>query len=82
MDIITRPGLNDYDRFVARAMPNMQKAGEKAPGPEIAAKAIYKAATDSSWKMRYRANSAMILSLRRLLPFSLFTSIVRRAVLR
>lgn len=82
LDIISKPGLTAYDEFVARAMPNMQRAGEKAPGPEVAARAIYKAATDGSSKMRYTANSGLILSLRRLLPFNLFTSIVRRAVLR
>jgi NAD(P)-dependent dehydrogenase (short-subunit alcohol dehydrogenase family) len=82
MDLMSKPGLTAYDDFVARAMPNMQRAGETAPGPEAVAKVIYKAATDGSWKMRYAANSAMILSLRRLLPFNLFTTIVRRAVLR
>lgn len=82
MDVISKPELTVYDEFVERAMPNMQRAGEKAPGPEVVAHQIYKAATDGSWKMRYRANSAMILLLRRLLPFNLFTSIVRRAVLR
>jgi NAD(P)-dependent dehydrogenase (short-subunit alcohol dehydrogenase family) len=82
MDLISKPGLSAYDDIVARAMPNMQRAGETAPGPERVARVIYKAATDGSWKMRYSANSAMILALRRLLPLNAFTSIVRRAVLR
>ncbi len=82
MDVVTRPGLTEYDDFVKRAFPNMQRAGEKAPPGDVVAKVIYKAATDESWKMRYPANASMILSLRRILPLSVFTGIVRRAVLR
>lgn len=75
-------GETAYDSFIARAMPNMQKAGETAPGPEVVANAIFKAATDGSWKIRYQANSRMILCLRRLLPDSMFNSIIRKAVLK
>jgi short-subunit dehydrogenase len=82
MDVVSRPGLAAYDDYVKRAFPNMQRAGEKAPPAGLVAKAIYRAATDSSWKMRYPANASMILSLRRILPLSIFTGIVRRAVLR
>ncbi len=82
MDLISNPELTAYDKFVVRAMPNMQRAGATAPGPETVAKAIYKAATDGSWKMRYTANSRLILALRRLLPLNTFNAIIRRAVLR
>lgn len=81
MDVISKPELTAYDAFVNRAMPNMNKFGETAPGPEVVAKVIYRAATDGSWKMRYQANGALLI-LRRLLPISWFLGIVRKAVLR
>ncbi|MGH9745243.1 MAG: hypothetical protein ACRD59_03935 [Candidatus Acidiferrales bacterium] len=82
MDLMKKPGLTAYDEFVAKAMPNMQKAGETAPGPEVVARVIYKAVTDGSWKLRYAANGALFLALRRLFPESLFRAIVARAVAR
>jgi NAD(P)-dependent dehydrogenase (short-subunit alcohol dehydrogenase family) len=82
MDVMKKPGLTAYDDFVGRAMPNLQKAGEAAPGPDVVARVIYKAVTDGSWKLRYAANGALFLALRRLLPESLFRAIVARAVVR
>jgi len=43
---------------------------------------IYKAVTDNSWKLRYAANGALFLALRRLFPESWFRAIVARAVVR
>ncbi|HWQ34089.1 MAG TPA: SDR family oxidoreductase [Blastocatellia bacterium] len=82
MDLMKKPGLTAYDSFTAKAMPNMNKAGENAPGPEIVAKTIYRAATDGSWKLRYQANTMGLLTLRRLLPTGLFMSIVRSQVVK
>ncbi len=82
MEVMSRPDLPVYDEFVNKAMPNMQKAGETAPGPEAVAKVIFRAATDGSWKMRYAANSAMILTLRKTLPERAFFGIVRSIVLK
>ena len=79
---IGRPGLTAYDEFVARAMPVMQRVGETAPGPEIVAKAIYKAATDGSWRLRYPVNAAPILLARRLLPTRWFMAIIRGQVVK
>jgi len=82
LDVISDPEIREYDGFVARAMPNLQRAGETAPGPESVAPVIYRAATDGSWRIRYQANSAMILALRRLLPDSLFHAMMRTAILK
>jgi NAD(P)-dependent dehydrogenase (short-subunit alcohol dehydrogenase family) len=82
MDLMTKPGLTAYDDFVGKAMPNMQKAGASAPGPEVVARVIYKAATDGSKQLRYPVNSAMILWLRQLLPVRLFMAIVKSQVVR
>ena len=45
---------------------------------------IYKAATDQSWKLRYKTGkyAGTILAFRRLLPYSLFFSVVRRLTLK
>ena len=82
MDVMSKPGLTAYDSFVNKAMPNMNKFGETAPGPEKVAAVIYKAATDGSGKLRYQVNSMPLLALRRLLPLSLFQRIVRMVVLK
>lgn len=77
-----KEGLTAYDHFVARALPNLQKAGESAPDGRIVAETIYDAVTDDSWKMRYPVNSRAILAARRILPDALFLPIVRRAVVK
>jgi NAD(P)-dependent dehydrogenase (short-subunit alcohol dehydrogenase family) len=82
MELVSKPGQTAYDSFVARAMPNMQKAGATAPGPEVVARAIYKAVTGGSWKLRYPANGALLLALRRFLPESVFRAFIARAVVR
>lgn len=82
MDVISKPGLTAYDAYVNRAMPNMNRFGETAPGPEKVAQVIYQAATEGSSKLRYQINSAPLLALRRLLPLSLFQRIVRMVVLK
>ena len=80
--ITKKEGLAAYDNFVARALPNLQKAGETAPDGSLVAQVIYDAATDDGWKMRYPANSRLVLTARRLLPDSLFFPIIRKAVLK
>ena len=82
MDLAKKDGLTAYDAFVAKAMPNMQAVGAKAPGPERVARVIWRAATDGSRKLRYSANSAPLLALRRLLPDRVFLAIMRAAVVR
>lgn len=82
MSISKKEGLTAYDNFVARAMPNLQKAGETGPDGSVVAAAIYAAVTDDSWKMRYPVNSRLILAARRLLPDAIFLPIIRKAVLK
>lgn len=82
MEIMKKDGLTAYDSFVAKAMPNMQKAGETAPGPDAVGEVIFRAANDGSSTVRYTANSAGILTARKLLPDSAFFGIVKSAVLK
>ena len=51
-ELMTRPGLNDYDKLVSKLMPAIQKAGATAPGPEVVARTIFKAATDGRNRLR------------------------------
>ncbi len=82
LDVMSKHGLSAYDAFVAKALPNLNRAGETAPGPEIVAETIYRAATDSSWRIRYPVNSMMLLVLRKLLPDRLFHLAMRAAIVR
>jgi NAD(P)-dependent dehydrogenase (short-subunit alcohol dehydrogenase family) len=71
--------LRAYDDYVNRVVPNLQKAGADAPGPEIVAPVVYQAATARTWRLRYPAGRAAgsIMFLRRILPTGLFNGIVR-----
>lgn len=80
--VTKKEGLTAYDYFVARALPNLQKAGETGPDGSIVAEAIYAAVSDGTWKMRYPVNSRLVLTARRLLPDAMFLPIIRKAVLK
>ena len=82
MDLTNKEGLTAYDSLIEKAMPNMRKAGENAPDGKIVADVIYEAVTDGSKKMRYTANSAAILTTRKLLPDSIFFKIVKNAIIK
>jgi short-subunit dehydrogenase len=75
--------LSEYNTLVDKATRRMNKAGEKGASPEIVAKAIYRAATDSSWKLRYPVGSdaKSLLSMRRLLPDAGWHAMIRQALL-
>ena len=74
--------LKAYDYFVARALPNLQRAGETAPDGTIVAQTIYDAVTDGTKRMRYGVNTKGMLAARRVLPFAVFYSIIKKAILR
>lgn len=79
-DLLSQPGLTAYDNFINRAMPKLQKSGFSGAPPELVAKVIYRAATDHNQRLRYSANSALLLTLRKILPDSLCFGIVRAVV--
>lgn len=82
MDLTKKEGLTAYDYFTEKFLPNMQKAGENAPDGEIVAQAIYQAVTDNSWKLRYPVNTKGLLILRRFLPDSLFSKVIRTILMK
>ncbi len=82
MDLFKKDGLTAYDNYQKVVYANTQKAGEHAPGPEVIAKTVFKAANDRSFRLRYTGGlqSAMLLVMRRWLPLSWFNGLVRSQV--
>lgn len=82
--VAKQAGLTVYDDYVQRTLPQMDRAGKDGSPPEVTAQAIYRAATDGSWKLRYPAggNAGLLLGLRKLLPDTWFTSLIRRSIER
>lgn len=82
MDLFKKDGLTAYNKYEQVVYANTQKAGATAPGPEVIAKTVFKAANDRSFRLRYAGNfqSAMLLVLRRWLPLSWFNGMVRTQV--
>ncbi|MBA4851839.1 SDR family oxidoreductase [Emticicia sp. BO119] len=78
MDIFKKESLKDYDRYEEITTKNMDESYKSAPDGRVVAKTIFKAANDSSFKLRYPASpqSSMFLTLRKLLPLGVFNSIV------
>lgn len=74
--------IKDYDNYESVIYPNTQKEGKNAPGPDVVAKTIYKAATDNNFRLRYAVGgvSPLLLFMRRILPDSWFFGIVRTVV--
>lgn len=68
-----------YDSYVQKAHRNMLDTYKSAPGPDVVAREVYKAANDLSFNLRYPVgnNAPLFLFLRRILPLSWFSGIVR-----
>jgi len=82
LDITRAEGLSAYDNFIDRVLPNMQAAGADAPDGEVVAQTIYDAVTDGTKLLRYGANTKGILTMRKLLPDSLFFALIRKVFLK
>lgn len=81
-DLFSKEGLTAYDNYQAVTFKNSQAAGANAPGPEVVAKTIFKAASSTGFKLRYPAGmqAKAILILRRTVPLSWYRSLVRAIV--
>ncbi|PSB48997.1 SDR family oxidoreductase [Chamaesiphon polymorphus] len=82
ISVAKKAGLTVYDEYINRTLPKMDEAGSKGSPPEVTAQAIYRAATDGTWKLRYPAggNAGFMLGLRKLLPDAWFIGIMRRGI--
>jgi NAD(P)-dependent dehydrogenase (short-subunit alcohol dehydrogenase family) len=81
-DLMTKPGLHTYDARLEKAMRATQHAGATAPGPEVVATTIFRAATDGSARLRYPVNSSLFLAMRHLLGARGFMALVRSQVFK
>lgn len=79
-EVATKNGLTAYDGFVSRVMPNMEAWMQNAPGPELVARSVWRAATDVFPRLRYSPNGAAVLAGRRFVPSWLYVRAVRRVL--
>ena len=66
-----------YPEFAATAA-NLRSFGSDAPGPEIVARDVWRAANDGSSRLRYAPNARAFLFARRLLADRVYMTIVRK----
>lgn len=81
-DVTKKEGLTAYDYVLEKATAKMQKAGADAPDASIVAETIYEAVTDGSKKLRYGVNTKGLLLARKLLPDSIYTKVVKTALMK
>ncbi len=81
-DLFENEEITDYDDYEKVCLANMQKIGEKAPGPLLVAKVVWKAANSKSYKLRYVAgkDAKMLLFMRKITPLNWFIRIMRSVV--
>lgn len=83
-DVVTADGLPDYKQFVEVVTANYNHAGNNGAPSSLVAEAIFKAASDSSERLRYTVGTDArgLLAVRGLVPESWFYSLIRSIVLR
>ncbi|EKF73791.1 short-chain dehydrogenase/reductase SDR [Alcanivorax hongdengensis A-11-3] len=74
-----RTGVSSYDDYAREQFGVMDKTGPGGSRPEQAAAMIYRAATDDGARLRYSVgtDARLLLLARRLLPETLFRSMIR-----
>ena len=67
-----------YDRMEAAVLSGMRKRNQKAVGPEVVAKTVFKAAIDQKDKLRYPVGrgAGFVLWARKMLPTNWFNELV------
>lgn len=78
MELARKPGLTAYDDFIATVQPNIEAWEQAAPGPEIVARDIWRAATSWWPTLRYQPNGKFAVFGRYLAPTWLYVRVVRR----
>ena len=82
-EIAHKEGINDYQNDLNKFIKVMDYLGNTAPGPELVAKVIYKAATNNSYKLRYPVGvqAKFLLFLHKIIPSSILGAMVRKVSL-
>jgi len=78
-DLFHKDGLDTYKEYEQRVLGNSKNFGANAPGPEVVAKTIWKAANDDSFRLRYASDflGRFTLFTRKLVPLSWYFGIIR-----
>jgi NAD(P)-dependent dehydrogenase (short-subunit alcohol dehydrogenase family) len=78
-DLFHKEGLTAYDNYVNATMKNSNEFGQNAPGPEVVAKTIWKAANSSSSRLRYASDflGKFTLFSRKALPLNWYFAVIR-----
>jgi NAD(P)-dependent dehydrogenase (short-subunit alcohol dehydrogenase family) len=72
------PKVRDYGFWGERVFANIKAKCEDAPGPELVARSIFKAATACpGWRMRYKPNGWLLILGRSLAPAEVHTRVAR-----
>jgi NAD(P)-dependent dehydrogenase (short-subunit alcohol dehydrogenase family) len=79
MNVFKDPSITDYDHYEKIVFNNTQATEKNAPGPLVVAKAVFKAANSTSYKLRYPVGGQgpMLLFIRRTIPLSWYRGIVK-----
>ncbi|MCY2688546.1 SDR family oxidoreductase [Salinimicrobium sp. TH3] len=78
LKVFENDAVKGYNKMEKNILSGMRKRNEKAPGPEVVAKTVFKAATDGSQKLRYPTGkgAGAVLFARKILPTSWFNKLV------
>ncbi|WP_324720864.1 SDR family oxidoreductase [Salinimicrobium sp. HB62] len=78
LKVFDNEAVKGYEKMEKAILSGMRSRNEKAPGPEIVAKTVFKAAIDDSQKLRYPTgkDAGAVLLARKILPTSWFNKIL------
>ncbi|MBI3576501.1 SDR family oxidoreductase [Candidatus Gottesmanbacteria bacterium] len=73
---------NDYKQLWSRLSASKERIRKMSHSPDIVARAIYQAATDGSWQLRYPVgiDARILILARRLLPERVFFWLVQKSI--
>lgn len=79
LDRAATAGLEDYGDWESRIFQAIDMKCQNPPGPELVAKAAFKAASARlGWRLRYKPNGWFLVLRRQLVPGELYVRAVRR----
>ena len=79
---LARLSHNAYKKEFDNYMLWVNREDERAPGPEAVAKAVYRAATDPSDRLRYPVRGRFILALNSIVPDAMWRSLMTGGMTR
>ena len=79
MNVFSNPSITAYDKYEHIVFTNTQNTEKTAPGPEVVARKILKAASSTSSRIRYAVGGQgpLLLMVRKMIPLNWFMGIVR-----